>query len=92
MPLSPQDQAYWKEKLGWKSFLYITAATVGMGCVVWPLVQFILSATSGHASDWTWSLMAQVVVANFFLALLVSTLIWCIGQMYYYMDWLPPRR
>lgn len=92
MPLTPQDQAYWKERLGWKAAVFLVVSTVVMGCVVAPLAMFFLSWSSGHASDWTWASAFDFATANFWLALLVSTIMWFVGQLYRWMDWLPPRR
>jgi hypothetical protein len=92
MPLSPQDKAYWKDKLGWKAAVFLIVSTIVMGCVVWPIMLVTISATSGQASAWTWKAITEQVEGNFMLALLVSTIMWFIGQLYIWMDWLPPRR
>jgi hypothetical protein len=92
MALSPQDQAYWKNKLGWKAFVWLFASTAVIGMVVWPLMLFIVSWFTGHADDWNWSTLSTVAGSNFWLALLVSLLSWLLGQFYRYMDWLPARR
>lgn len=90
--LSPQDQAYWKEKLGWTWFLRVTSVTVFIGCVIWPIFRFVLSWQAGHAGEWTWGGTTSMIFADFFVALLVSTIVWCVGQLYLLMDWLPPRQ
>ncbi len=92
MPLSPQDKAYWSEKLGWKAFAYLSLCTIIIGCVMEPLVLLTMDWSAGHGSGWTWGSLFDVAGANFFLALLVSTIIWCIGRGYLYMEWLPSRR
>ena len=92
MPLTPQDQLYWKEKLGWKNYLRVLSLTAIIGCVVWPIFRYIMVWSAGNASQWNSSAAFSEVVANFFLAVLVSTLIWCLGQVFSFLDWLPPRR
>lgn len=92
MALSPQDQAYWKEKLGWKAFIFLLASTIVIGCVIWPLMLFVIDWSSGRAGDWNLSDAWYIATANFPLALLVSVLMWILGQVYYWMGWLPSRR
>lgn len=92
MPLSPQDQAYWKEKLGWKAFVFLLLSTSIMGCIVWPLVLFALDWSGGHADQWTWADALAMAQSHFPLALLVTVIMWFFGQLYYWMGWLPSRR
>jgi succinate dehydrogenase hydrophobic anchor subunit len=92
MPLSPQDRAYWRDRLGWKAFVYLFVSAVFMGCFVYPLLLFVLAWLNGHLGDWTFAGAVDMAKANFFLALLISLMMWLIAQLYYFMDWLPPRR
>jgi hypothetical protein len=92
MALSPQDQAYWKEKLGWKGFGFLLASTMIIGCVIWPLLLFVQDWLRGHAGDWAWSDGLDIAKGNFSLALLVTVIMWFFGWFFYWMRWLPSRR
>ena len=92
MPLTPQDQLYWKEKLGWRNFLRVVTLTAIIGCVIWPIFRYIMVWSAGHLAEWTWSAAVSEIMANFMVAVLVSTIIWSVGQIMSFMDWLPPRR
>ena len=92
MALSPLDHAYYKEKLGWKTFLYLFLATVIMGSVIWPLMLFWSDWATGHAGEWTLSIAWNMALANIPLAMVVSTVMWLIAQFYLWMGWLPARR
>ena len=49
MPLTPQDQLYWKEKLGWRNYLRVLSLTAIIGCVVWPVFRYIMVWSAGNA-------------------------------------------
>jgi hypothetical protein len=92
MALSPRDQAFYKEKLGWKSFFYLFIATLTVGVVLWPLMLFLLDWSSGRAGEWTFSAAWNLALANVPLAMVVSSVMWLVAQFYLWMGWLPARR
>jgi len=92
MALSPQDRAFYKEKLGWKALIYLLVATIIMGSVIWPLMLFLLDWSAGQGGKWTLAIAWNMAIANFPLALVVSAIMWSIAQFYLYMGWLPSRR
>lgn len=92
MALSPQDKAYWEDKLGWKGFVLLLAGTIFMGCLIGPIFLFTLDWSSGHTGKWTWAIALDIAQSNFMLALLVATIMWCLGRLYLWMEWLPSRR
>jgi len=92
MALSTLDRAYYKEKLGWKTLLYLFLATVVMGSVIWPLMLFLSDWSSGHADEWTWEIAWKMAATNIPLATVISTIMWLIAQFYLWMGWLPSRR
>jgi len=91
MALTPQDKAYWEDKLGWKGFVYLLVGTVSIGCFIGPLFLYLVSWMNGHADQWSWALALEISESNFMLALLVAIMVWCIGRLYLWMEWLPSR-
>jgi hypothetical protein len=92
MPLTPQDKAYWKDRLGWKAFVFLVLSTEIVGCVVWPILLYVMNQTSNPPGVWSWAITSGAIGSYFMLALLVSTIMWFAGQLFLWMDWLPRQR
>jgi hypothetical protein len=92
MALSKQDQAFYEEKLGWKSFGYLFAATVMIGAVMWPLLLYIQDSSSGDTSKWTFNVVFDWSVIGFLLGSVVAVLMYLAFKFLLSMGWLPSRR
>jgi len=92
MALSPQDRAFYEEKLNWKSFFYLLGATVGIGAVVWPLMFFLQDWSAGRAADWTIQQVLNLAFDGFTFGLVVSALMYLLFRFFLWMNWLPSRR
>lgn len=92
MALSPQDKAFYEEKLGWKSFGYLFGATVFMGAVIWPLLLFLQDWSMGQAGQWNFNTVYNLAVMGFLLGTVVSVVMYLIFKFFLSMGWLPKRR
>jgi len=92
MALSPQDKAFYEEKLGWKSFGYLFAATVIIGAIAWPLLIFLQDWSNGETSKWSFNVVYKLAVMGFLLGTVVSVVMYLIFKFFLSMEWLPRRR
>ena len=92
MALSPQDKAFYEEKLGWKSFGYLFLATVIIGAVAWPLLIYLQDWTNGDTSQWTSTVVIHLATMGFLLGMVVSVVMYLIFKFFLEMEWLPKRR
>jgi hypothetical protein len=92
MALSPQDRAFYEEKLNWKSFFYLLASTVGIGTVIWPLMLFVQDWSAGLAADWTVQRALGLSFDGFMFGLVVSAIMYLLFRFFLWMGWLPSRR
>jgi len=92
MALSEQDKVFYQEKLGWKSFGYLFAATVGIGAVAWPLLLYVQDSMNGDTSKWSFNVVYNLAVIGFLLGMVVSVIMYLIFKFFLEMEWLPKRR
>ena len=92
MALSRQDQAYYEEKLGWKTLLKLMAGTAIIGVIGWPIATYILDWSSGSASKWTLSIWFDVSMFGFMFGFVVSAFMYLVFRFFLAMGWLPSRR
>jgi len=92
MALSPQDKAFYQEKLGWKSFGYLLAVTVIIGAIAWPLLAFIQDWSDGNTSKWNANQVFDLMVFGSLLGMVVSAVMYLIFKFFLEMEWLPKRR
>ncbi len=92
MALSPQDRAFYEEKLGWKGFLYLLLATVIMGAVIWPLLLYLQDYSAGLAGKWNFAIVRDISLSGMMLACVVSFVMYALARFYLWMGWLPRRR
>jgi hypothetical protein len=92
MALSPQDQAFYEEKLGWKGFLYLLGATMLSGAVSWPIVLYAQDYAVGMTSKWNFHMVFQLAMSGMLLGTVVSMLMYCLARVYLKFGWLPRRR
>jgi hypothetical protein len=92
MALSPQDRAFYEEKLNWKSFFYLLAATVVIGAIVWPLMFFLNDWSVGQAANWTMQQTLNFAFDGFMFGMVVSAIMYLLFRFFLWMGWLPSRR
>jgi hypothetical protein len=92
MALSPQDKAFYEEKLGWKSFGYLFAATVIFGAIAWPVLLYVQDWSIGQTGTWTSTVVINLAAKGFLLGMVVSTVMYLIFKFFLEMGWLPRRR
>jgi hypothetical protein len=92
MALSKQDQAFYEEKLGWKSFGYLFAATTIIGAIMWPLLLYIQDWSVGQTSKWSANVVYDLAVMGFLLGTVVAVVMYLVFKFFLSMGWLPSRR
>ncbi len=92
MALSPQDKAYYEDKLGWKGCLYLIASTVVIGAVAWPLLLYTQDWTTRQEGSWTLNTALEVSMSGAALGMLVSSLMYLVFRVLLMQGWLPRRR
>jgi hypothetical protein len=92
MALSPQDNLFYEEKLGWKSFGLLFLATVVIGAIAWPLLLYIQDWSNGQTSKWSTNVVCNLAIMGFLLGTVVSVVMYLIFKFFLEMGWLPKRR
>jgi len=92
MALSPQDKAFYEEKLGWKSFGYLFTATVVIGAIAWPSLIYVEDWSNGQTEKWSGNVVFDLAVMGFLLGTVVSVVMYLIFKLFLAMEWLPSRR
>jgi hypothetical protein len=92
MALSKQDQAFYEEKLNYKSIGYLFGATTIIGAIMWPLLLFIQDWSSGQTSLWSLNVAYKLAVIGFLLGSVVAVVMYLAFKFLLQMGWLPSRR
>ncbi|MCE0522053.1 MAG: hypothetical protein LV480_04005 [Methylacidiphilales bacterium] len=92
MPLSKQDQAFYEEKLGWKSFGFMLLATAIIGAIMWPSLLYLEDWSAGTTSKWSGNVVYHLAVIGFLLGTVVSVVMYLGFKFLLSMGWLPSRR
>jgi hypothetical protein len=92
MALSPQDRAFYEEKLGWKGFGYLFVATVVTGAIACPLVLYIQDYSIGRAASWNFGILTNVAISGMLLGMALSVIMFFLARFYLWLGWLPRRR
>jgi hypothetical protein len=92
MALSPQDHAYYEEKLDVKGFIPYFIWTVVIGAILWPLMLFLMDWSYGYASNWTGQVVGRLMIIGFLLGSVVSVVMNFLFRFLLWMGWLPSRR
>jgi hypothetical protein len=92
MALSKQDQAFYEEKLNFKSIGYLFGATTLIGTIMWPLLLFIQDWSAGQTSLWSISVVYKLAVIGFLLGSVVAVVMYLAFKFLLQMGWLPSRR
>ena len=92
MALSKQDQAFYEEKLGWKSIGYLFGATTVVGAVMWPLLIYLQDWSIGQTSLWSVTVGYRLSVMGFLVGNMISVVMYLGFKFLLAMGWLPSRR
>jgi hypothetical protein len=92
MALSKKDQAFYEEKLGWKSFGFMLGATALIGAVMWPTLLYLQDWSIGQTSTWSVNVAYNLAVMGFLLGTVVSVVMYLGFKFLLSMGWLPSRR
>jgi fumarate reductase subunit D len=92
MALSKKDQAFYEEKLGWKAFGYLFAATTIIGAVMCPLILFAQDWSDGQTSKWSANMVWDLAVMGFMLGTVVAAVMYVAFKCLLALGWLPSRR
>jgi membrane associated rhomboid family serine protease len=92
MALSKQDQAFYEEKLGLKSFGYLLVATAIIGAIMWPLLLYIQDWSAGQTGKWSLNVAYNLAVMGFLLGTVVAVVMYLAFKFLLQMGWLPSRR
>jgi hypothetical protein len=92
MALTPEDRAFYEEKLGWKGYVYLWALTTVVGAIIWPLLLYIQDASAGQTSKWSSTVVGQLAFCGALMGTTMSVIMYLIARFYLWMGWLPSRR
>ena len=92
MALTPQDRAFYQEKLGWLGFLYLLIVTVLVGAVMWPALLYLQDYLNGQAGRWNFKIVFNVAISGMLLGCVVSVIMFALARLYLRLGWLPRRR
>lgn len=92
MALSPQDKAFYEQKLSMGSFGPVAGATIAVGAIVWPAMLFVMDWSNGHADKWTSSIAFSLCMMGLMLGSVVSVIMYLGFKFLLEMGWLPARR
>jgi len=91
MALSKQDQAFYEEKLNYKSIGYLFGSTTILGAIMWPLATYILDWSAGDTSKWSGNVVYSLAVMGFLLGSVVAVVMYLAFKCLLQIGWLPPR-
>jgi hypothetical protein len=92
MALTPEDKAYYRDKLGWKGFVYLFGWTVFIGAVIWPLFLYGQDWLAGQGSRWTIADILILSGSGFVLGMIISIIMYLLFRVFLAQEWLPRRR
>ena len=92
MALSKQDQAFYEEKLNYKSIGYLFGATTIVGAIMCPLLMYFLDLSAGDTSKWSVDVVYKLAVTGFLLGSVVAVVMYLAFKCLLQMGWLPSRR
>ena len=92
MALSKQDQAFYEEKLSYKSIGYLFGATCLVGTIIWPALLYIQDMSIGQTKSWTANTVWDLAIMGFLLGSVVAFVLYMTFKFLLAMGWLPSRR
>jgi len=92
MALSPQDQAYYEQKLSLRSFAYVFGIMLIVGSVSCPLLLYVQDYSAGLGDKWTGQVWFHMSLVGFVLGAVSGTLMYLTFRILLEFGWLPSRR
>jgi hypothetical protein len=92
MALSKQDQAFYEEKLNYRSIGYLFGTTTVLGAVIWPTLLYLQDWASGQTGTWSGDVVYKLAVIGFLLGSVVAVFMYLAFKFLLEMGWLPSRR
>ena len=92
MALSKQDQAFYEEKLSYRSLYYLFGATSFIGAIMWPTLLYLQDWSSGQVALWSVNVFFRLAVIGFLLGIVVAVVMSLAFKFLLAMGWLPSRR
>jgi hypothetical protein len=92
MALSKADQAFYEEKLSYKSVGYLFGTTCVLGAVIWPTLIYMQDWSMGQTSGWSTNVAVNLGIMGFLLGSVVSFIMYMTFKFLLSMGWLPSRR
>ncbi len=92
MPLSPQDQQFYADKLSWKSFAKLMGATMLIGAIGMPGMLFTLDWSAGAVTKWNGNLIFNLALYGVMLGIVMSVVMYLLFRFFLSIGWLPSRR
>ncbi len=92
MALSKKDQAFYAEKLNYKSIGYLFGATTIVGAISWPALIYLQDWSMGDTSKWSLNVVYNLAVMGFLLGSVVAVLMYLSFKALLEFGWLPSRR
>jgi hypothetical protein len=91
MALSKKDQAFYEEKLNYKSIGYLFGTTTLVGAIVCPTFLYIQDWSVGQTSTWSGNQVYKLAVMGFLLGSVVAVVMYLAFKCLLQMGWLPSR-
>jgi hypothetical protein len=92
MALTPEDRAFYEEKLGLKGLLYLLIATVLVGAIAWPLLFYVQDYSTGQTSKWSFLVVRDFAFTGAMFGSILAAIMFAAARFYLWMGWLPRRR
>jgi hypothetical protein len=89
MALSKQDQAFYEEKLGYKTIYFLFGWTCVTGAVLFPAVTYM---QVGDTKTFTTSVACDLAIEGFLLGSVVAAVLYLAFKFLLSMGWLPSRQ
>ena len=92
MALTPEDRAYYEERLGWRGFLYLFIATVVTGSIACPALLYAQDSSNGQTASWTSKVVMNLAIIGMLAGTALSVIMFFLARFYLWLGWLPRRR
>jgi uncharacterized PurR-regulated membrane protein YhhQ (DUF165 family) len=92
MALSKADQAFYEEKLNYKSIGYLFGSTTLVGAIVYPTLLYLQDWLNGQTGTWSFNVVYRLAVMGFLLGSVVAVVMYLSFKCLLELGWLPSRR
>jgi hypothetical protein len=92
MALSKRDQAFYEEKLNYKSIGYLFGATTIVGAIACPALMYLQDWLDGQTGTWSANMVYKLAIMGFLLGSVVAVVMYLAFKFLLQLGWLPSRR